>query len=92
MSGENNGQSRLDRLESLMQLLIDDHHLKFTDEHKLLLRAQVILTEAQERTERTMQEFAEGLIELKEAQQHTDERLNTLINIVDDLIRKRPDA
>jgi hypothetical protein len=46
MSDEQNGQglSRLDRMEGLMQLLIDDH-LKFSDEHKKLLTAQVLLTE-----------------------------------------------
>jgi hypothetical protein len=46
MSDEQNGHglSRLDRMEGLMQLLIDDH-LKFNDEHKRLLTAQVLLTE-----------------------------------------------
>jgi methyl-accepting chemotaxis protein len=46
MSDEQNGHglSRLDRMEGLMQLLIDDH-LKFSDEHKSLLTAQVLLTE-----------------------------------------------
>jgi hypothetical protein len=43
MSDEQNGQgrSRLDRIEGLMQLLIDDH-LRFTDDHKILLTAQVL--------------------------------------------------
>ena len=42
------GESRLDRLEGLMALLIDDH-LKFSDEHKLLLTAQVVLTDRLDR-------------------------------------------
>jgi hypothetical protein len=44
--------SRLDRMEGLMPLLIDDH-LKFSDEHNRLLKAQVVLTEAQTRTDST---------------------------------------
>jgi hypothetical protein len=84
MSDERNGggKARLDRLEGLMELLIDDH-LKFADEHKRLLTAQVLLTEAQQLTERRIQELAES-------QKHSDERLDALIKIVDDLIRNRP--
>jgi hypothetical protein len=84
MSDERNGggKARLDRLEGLMELLIDDH-LKFADEHKRLLTAQVLLTEAQQLSERRIQELAES-------QKHSDERLDALIKIVDDLIRNRP--
>ena len=84
MSDEQNGhgKSRLDRLEGLMELLIDDH-LKFTDEHKRLLTAQILLTEAQQRTEQRIQDLAES-------QKQTDERLNALIRVVDDLVRHRP--
>ena len=84
MSDERNGggKARLDRLEGLMELLIDDH-LKFADEHKRLLTAQVLLTGAQRLTEGRIQELAES-------QKHSDERLNALIKIVDDLIRNRP--
>ncbi len=74
------GESRLDRLEGLMALLIDDH-VQFREEHKLLLTAQVVLTD---RLDRFIQATAE-------AQKHTDERLNALITIVDGVIRKRPD-
>jgi hypothetical protein len=74
---EQNGYSnpRMDRLEKLMDLLITDH-LTFSDEHKKLLTAQVVLTD-------TVQK-------LGEAQKHTEERLNALITVVDGLIRNRP--
>jgi hypothetical protein len=74
---EQNGYTnpRMDRLEKLMDLLITDH-LTFSDEHKKLLTAQVVLTDR--------------VRELVEAQRHTDERLNALIAVVDDLIRNRP--
>lgn len=75
MNGEGNGhgKSRLDRLEGLMELLIDDH-LKFDDEHKRLLTAQVLLTDAQKQTEQELKELAE--------------RMNALIAVVDDLVRR----
>jgi hypothetical protein len=75
-STEQNGHSnpRMDRLEKLRELLITDH-LTFADEHKKLLTAQVVLTDK--------------VRELMEAQKHTDERLNALISVVDDLIRNR---
>ena len=81
-----NGQGRLDRLEGLMALLIDDH-VKFQEEHKQLLTAQVVLTD---RLDRLVQTVAETERTLKEAQKSTDERLNALINVVDDIVRKRP--
>jgi peptidoglycan hydrolase CwlO-like protein len=119
MGDEQNGHetSRLDRVEGLMELLIDDH-LKFRDEHKSLLTSQVLLTDQMGKLvgtmgtfARMMQTFEEGLEklagitrqvaesqnelsksqkELYEAQKHTDERMNALIAVVDDLIRNRP--
>jgi len=38
------GDSRLDRLEGLMALLIEDH-VRFNEDHKLLLKSQVVLTD-----------------------------------------------
>jgi hypothetical protein len=81
------GESRLDRLEGLMALLIEDH-VQFREEHKQLLTAQVVLTD---RLDRFIKETAEAHKHLTEAQKHTDERLNALITIVDGVIRKRPD-
>jgi hypothetical protein len=126
MGDEQNGHgmSRLDRMEGLMQLLIDDH-LKFSDEHKSLLTSQILLTdrmgklvgtvdtltgetgtlaetirqiaesqmelaESQKGLAESQKGLAESQKELSEAQKHTDERMNALIAIVDDLIRKRP--
>jgi retron-type reverse transcriptase len=93
MGDEQNRQakSRLERLEHLMELLIDDHP-KFSDEHNLLLKAQVLLTEAQKRTEQQLQGFTatteKAFAELREAHKQTEESMTALIRIVDDLIRK----
>jgi hypothetical protein len=87
------GQSRLDRLEGLMELLINDH-VQFQQEHKQLLTAQVVLTD---RVDKLAAEARQGreemrtmFRELAESQCHTDERLNALIAVVDDPVRKRP--
>ena len=76
----------MDRLERLMELLIDDH-VKSQDEHKQLLRAQVVLTD---RVDRFAQTVAQAAKDLTEAQKQTDERLKALVSVVDDLVRKRP--
>lgn len=76
------GQSRLDRIEGLIEVLVNEH-LTFADEHKKLLTAQVVLTDR-------LDQLSRDVAGLREAQTHTDDRLNSLISVVDDLIRKRP--
>jgi hypothetical protein len=78
--------SRLDRMEGLMALMIDDH-VQFREEHKRLLTAQVLLTDEMRKlaeSQRLTEEHLKALIA------HTDERLNALIAVVDDIVRKRP--
>jgi hypothetical protein len=84
MSEEQNGHgsSRLDRMEALMQLLIDDH-LKFSDEHKMLLTAQVLQDDR-------LDKLTKSLKELAEEHKDTRERLEVLILAMDDLIRIPP--
>jgi hypothetical protein len=74
----------MDRVERMMELLITDH-VKFSDEHKQLLTAQVILTDRMDRLTTTMQELAES-------QKHTDERLGILVHMMDEFIRGRDKA
>ena len=81
-----NGESRLDRLEGLMALLIDDH-VQFREEHKQLLTAQILLTD---RVDKLAVTLDTAIKELSASQRHTDERLNALIAVVDDLVRRRP--
>ena len=78
----NSGESRLDRMERMLELLIADH-VQFEDEHKRLLTAQVVLTDR-------LAQVAEAQRELAEAQKQTREDLNALIAIVDGIIRNRP--
>jgi len=86
-NGHNN--PRLDRLEKLMDLLITDH-LTFTDEHKKLLTAQVVLTDRLERLAMSVQELRDAQKATDEQIKATDERMSALIVTVDHLIRNRP--
>lgn len=72
---EENGSSRLDRMERMMEMLIADH-VRFDEEHKRLLTAQVLLTDE--------------MAKLATAQRNTDERLNALIAVVDGIVRRPP--
>lgn len=87
--GRKNGQSRLDRLEGLMELLIDDH-LKFADEHKLLLTAQVVLTDRVDKLAASMEELRDAQKRTDEQMKATDDRMGILIRMMDELIRNRP--
>jgi hypothetical protein len=83
------GDSRLDRLEGLMALLIEDH-VQFREEHKQLLTAQVVLTDRVDKLAITMDTAVIAIKDLTAAQRHTDDRLNALISVVDDIVRHRP--
>jgi hypothetical protein len=64
------GETRMDRLERLMDLLITDH-VAFSDEHKKLLTAQVVLTDRVDKN-------AIAIKELRDAQKETDRRLRKM--------------
>jgi hypothetical protein len=64
----------LDRLVAEHEQLVH-HHQEFAREHRQLLTAQVVLTDRVDR--------------LVEAQEHTETRLQALIAVVDDLVRRR---
>jgi hypothetical protein len=94
---EQNGYNnpRMDRLEKLMDLLITDH-LSFTDEHKRLLTAQVVLTETVQQLAEAQKRTEEAQKRTAEAQKLTDEQLkelasaqNVLMQMMDDFIRNR---
>jgi len=55
----------------------------FRQEHQLLLKAQVVLTDR-------MDKLADRMDKLAASQQHTDERLNALIGVVDGVVRRIP--
>jgi len=81
-STNGHGESRLDRMERLMELLIQDH-LAFRDEHRQLLTAQVVLTDR-------VDKLGQRVDKLVENSQRSDERMDALIAVVDGIVRRQP--
>jgi hypothetical protein len=95
-STNGHGESRLDRMEKLMELLIQDH-LAFRDEHRQLLTAQVVLTDRVDKLTQRMDKLAETsqrtderMAKLAESSQRSDERMDALIAVVDGIVRRQP--
>ena len=91
MGDETNGdkKNRLDRVEQLLEVLVNEH-IQFHEEHRQLLKAQVLLYDATEKLAQAQTETYEKLAELAAAQKHTDENLAALINVVDSVVRRPP--
>jgi hypothetical protein len=77
----------MDRVERMMELLITDH-VKFSDEHKQLLTAQIVLTDRMDRLTTTMQELAEAQKRTDQQMKDSDGRLGILIRMMDEFIRR----
>lgn len=70
-----NSPSRMDRVERIIEVLANTQ-IDMQQDVKILLRGQIAL--------------GDSLEKLVEAQRHTDGRLNALIAVVDDLVRRDP--
>ena len=78
--------TRLDRIEGLVEVLVN-RHIEFEEEHKKLLIAQGVLTD---RLDKLAASTQEGFAEHKQAMRDFDERLNALIAVVDGLVSRNP--
>ena len=81
-----NGEDRLDRVERLLEAFIQHNqraHENFEREHKDLLTAQVVLTGR-------MDELTGHMNELSVRVAEVTDKLNGLIGVVDDFIRRQP--
>ena len=76
---QRNGSDRLDRMEKIVEGLLDAHIL-LERSQKNLLRSQVLLQDAQEQTIKQVDRLAQRVKELTESQQRTDKALRDLIN------------
>ena len=88
-----NSPSRLDRIERIVEVLANTT-ADIQQDVKILLKAQVVMGEQmREGFANVTDAFAkltEGFARLTEAQQHTEERLNALIAVVDGIVRRMP--
>jgi hypothetical protein len=88
MAGEDNGhgKTRLDRIEGVIEALANRQVL-IEDEFARLLKAQVVMVDAMTTMSDTMTAVERRI---DERQRQSDDRLNALIAVVDDLIRRGP--
>jgi ABC-type molybdate transport system ATPase subunit len=77
----------MDRVERMMEMLSNDH-VKFSDHHRQLLSAQVVLTDRMDRLTTTMQELAESQMRTDQQMKETGERLGIVIRRMDLSIRR----
>jgi conjugal transfer/entry exclusion protein len=74
------------------QITIHDNLAQTTARLDILTERVDRLTERVDRLTERVDTLAVKVDELAEIQKHTDERLNALISIVDDLVRRQPPA
>jgi len=77
-NGQNERESRLDRLEDAYNLMIQDHE-EFRREHKMLLAAQVVMHDEQLKTEKSVRRLSGKLEDLTEKVEEIGDKLNALI-------------
>jgi hypothetical protein len=83
-NGHESGSERFDRVERILLALAEDHQ-EFAREHKQLLTAQVVLTER-------VDTLADRMDKLAVAQLETQEKLDTLIAVVNRIVEgRKPD-
>ena len=81
-----NSPSRLDRIERIVEVLANTT-VDIQQDVKILLEAQVVMGE---QMREGFAKLTESFARLTEAQQHTEERLNALIVVVDGIVRRMP--
>ena len=76
-NGQNEGRSRLDRIEAALELMIQDHE-QLRDEHKMLLKSQVLMQDTMEKS------FSRS----RERMDEIEEKLNGVIGVVEIVSRE----
>ena len=77
--------TRLDRIEKIIEVLANTQ-ADLQQDVKILVRAQVVMSDDIERLKRRTEEKFQ---ELAAAQKHTDQRMDALIITVDEIVRGR---
>ena len=83
-----NDATRLDRVERIIEVLANTH-VDMQQDIKIVLRAQVLMSDALEKLTHRVAELAEAQQRTEESLRHTDRRMDALILTVDEIIRGR---
>ena len=88
---ETNGErdTRLDRIERALELLIADHE-QFRADHKLLLTAQVLQKDEIEKLLAVTQEHTRQLTAEAEHRRALDARVDALVSAIGEVVRRLP--
>ena len=89
MPTPDNGSSRLDRIEAIIEA-VATRQANLEDEFARLLRAQVVMHDAMNNLAAEQTKLTAEQVKLAEQQRHTEENLNALIAVVDDIVRRFP--
>ena len=89
MPKSGNGRSRLDRIEAILEA-VATRQADIEDEFRRLLRAQVVVVDTMGQLAAEQVKLAAEQVKLSEQQRNTEEDLNALISIVDDIVRRTP--
>jgi len=85
-NGQNDRESRLNRLEDAYNLMIQDHE-EFRREHKMLLTAQVVMQGNLEKMHGNLEKTQENLEKTRSLVQEIGDKLNALITWSDQVHR-----
>jgi hypothetical protein len=75
----------MDRMEGLLEMLIENH-VKFADEHNKLLTSQILLTDS---LSRHIKETGQHIKDLADSQKATEGRMTILIAMFDTFIGEK---
>ncbi len=91
MPEEQNGNrdTRLDRIEHALELMIDDHE-RFRHDLRQLLTAQVLQKDGLEQQTRQIEQHTQQILALREKDAALDARVDKLVLAIGDFIRRLP--
>ena len=88
---EHNGSrdTRLDRIERALELMIDDHE-RFRHDLQQLLSAQVLQKDALEQQAKLAEQHTQQILALRAKDAQLDARVDNLVSAIGDFIRRLP--
>jgi len=86
-----NRDTRLDRIERALELIIDDHE-RFRHDLQQLLTAQVLQKDALEQQAKLSEQHTQQILALREKDAALDARVDSLVSAIGEFVRRLPQA
>lgn len=84
-----NRDTRLDRIERALELMVDDHE-RFRHDLQQLLTAQVLQKDALKQQAKLAEHHTQQILALREKDAALDARVDNLVSAIAELIRRLP--